>query len=337
MPEPTERFPKADLGVVETPLEKMPELGQQLGINLWIKRDDCLPFTLGGNKVRQLEYYLGQALKLNADTVLITGAIQSNFVRLCAAACRKIGMQPIVQLEKRVPKDDELYNSSGNVLLNKLLGAEIHIFPEGENEAAADTNLDRLADDLVRQGKTPYVIHLGIDHAPIGALGYVDAASELYAQCKAQAVLPDHIIIPSGSGLTHAGFLCGARAIGWDVPVHGICVRRDASSQCERIARRSDEICQMIERPGIVGEDDIIISDAVLAPGYGQINAAVTSAIELAAGTEGLLLDPVYSGRAMAGLMERVGNGMIKQGETVVFIHTGGLASLFAYQKSLIN
>jgi len=329
-------YPTVDLDLRQTSVDLLPRLGARLGIELFAKRDDTLPLAMGGNKVRQLEYYLGPALRDGADTVLITGAIQSNFVRLCAAAARKLGMKAVVQLEDRVPKDDAIYKSSGNVLLNHLFGAEIHYFPEGENEAAADANLDRLADELRAKGHRPYVIHLGIEHEPLGGLGYAHCAAECFAQFQEMDVMPDHVVIPSGSGLTHAGFLAGARAVGWDVPVHGICVRREARSQHARIARRATEIDIMLDSNG-VKPTDIMVYDTVLAPGYGQMNDQVMAALSYAAQDEAMLLDPVYTGRTMAGLIALVNESVIKPDKRVAFIHTGGLPSVFAYQTDILD
>lgn len=329
-------YATADLDLRCTSLDPLPRLGERLGVELFVKRDDTLPLAMGGNKVRQLEYYLGPAVQEGADTVLITGAVQSNFVRLCAAAARKLGMQAVVQLEDRVPKNDEAYNSSGNVLLNKLFGAEIHYFPEGENEAAADANLDKLADDLRARGRRPYVVHLGIDHPPIGGLGYARCAAECYLQFKEMGKMPDHVVIPSGSGLTHAGFLAGARAVGWEVPVHGICVRRDAKQQHTRIALRGAELDAMLGGKRIK-PDDIMVYDSVLAPGYGQVNEQVMAALSYAAQDEALLLDPVYTGRTMAGMIDLIKGGLIKSGSCVAFIHTGGVPSIFAYQSDIIS
>lgn len=337
MYEALKSFSKVELNVTATPLERLDRLSSKLEIDLWVKRDDFLPFPLGGNKVRQLEYYLGPAGKMQADTILITGAIQSNFVRLCAAACRKLGWQPVVQLEQRVPKSDEVYNTSGNVLLNHLLGAEIHYFEEGDNEAAADANLDELARQYKAMGRKPYVIHLGVDHPPIGALGYAQAAAELSEQCNQSKISPDHIIVPSGSGLTHAGFLCGTKALNWDTQVHGICVRRNVELQMQRIVKRAEEIDELLGVRDNVSRTDINIWDDVLSPGYGQLNPAVDEAIHLAAAKEGLLVDPVYSGRTLAGLISLVRKEEIAKGATVIFLHTGGLAALFAYQKDLIK
>jgi len=326
---------RADLGVARTRLERLSRLGAELGITLYAKRDDCLTLGMGGNKIRQLEFYLGPALEENADTVLITGAVQSNFVRSCAAAARKLGLAPIVQLEERVKRQDPLYKNSGNVLLNRLFGATVHFLSEGEDEAAADASLDRMAARLRDQGRIPYTIHLGVDHPPLGALGYALAAVETFSQFKALGTMPDHVIIPSGSGISHSGFLCGARAIGWDVPVHGICVRRNADEQRRRLEKRVAEVDRLLEKQGSTRAQDIIVDDAMLAPGYGQMNAAVSKAITMAAHGEGFLLDPVYSGRAFAGMIDLRDRNVIRRGESVVFIHTGGLPALFAYQSDL--
>ena len=309
------RHPRVDLGPVRTHLEKLSRLGKELGIQLYIKRDDAQPLGMGGNKVRQLEYYLGPALEMGADTVLITGAIQSNFVRLCSAAARKVGLHPVVQLEDRVPRDDANYRNSGNVLLDQLYGADIHHLPIGEDESAADINLDKIADELRAKGRNPYVIHLGVEHSPLGGLGYALAAAETKIQLKELALDPDHVVIPTGSGLTHAGFLRGARAIEWSVPIHGICVRRSADLQYKRILNRTAELNEMLKGGSPVSEADVIVDDTVLQPGYGQLNDQVREAIKLAAHLEGILLDPVYSGRCMAGLIELVRSGKIKQGE----------------------
>ena len=330
-----QEHPRVDLGLTKTNIDPLNRLGDELGISLATKRDDTLNLALGGNKVRQLEYYLGPAEQMGADTVLITGAVQSNFVRLCAAAARKMGWHPVVQLEDRVPSTDPAYNNSGNVLIDRMLGADIHYFPEGENEAAADANLDAIAADLQTKGRTPYVIHLGTDHPPLGGLGYALCAVETYVQLQQAGQQVDHIIIPSGSSLTHAGFLAGARAIGWDVPIHGICVRRGVELQQPRVLQRTREVMAMLGNRTEITSDDVIVDDTVLAPGYGQMNDAVMEAINLAARREALLLDPVYTGRAMAGLIHLSRQGVIAQGQSALFIHTGGLPALFAYETKL--
>jgi D-cysteine desulfhydrase/L-cysteate sulfo-lyase len=327
--------PRLPLIETATSLHPMPNTGKRLGITLDIKRDDTLPLAMGGNKVRQLEYYLGQAQSAGCDTVLITGAVQSNFVRLCAAAARTQGWHPVAQLEDRVPNPDPAYATSGNVLLLRMLGAEIHHFHLGEDEAAADANLDRLARDHAERGRKPYVIHLGTGHPPWGGLGYAAAAVECFLQYQARGEFPDHVVVPSGSGLTHAGFLAGARAIGWDVNILGICVRRDASQQTARIAQRAREIETLAGLPATVGAGDIQLSDNVLAPGYGRMNDAVAGAIAMAAQQDAILLDPVYSGRCFAGLVDHVERGVIAPGDRVCFLHTGGTPGIFAYGSDI--
>lgn len=329
-------LPRLPLAQEATMLHPMVRTGEQLGIALEVKRDDTLPLAMGGNKLRQLEYYLGQAQAAGCDTVLITGAVQSNFVRLCAAAARTQGWRPVVQLEDRVPNPDPLYASSGNVLLLNMLGAEIHRFTEGEDEAAADANLDRIAGELAAEGRKPYAIHLGPDHPPYGGLGYAAAAVETFLQYQALGVFPDHVVVPSGSGLTHAGFLAGARAIGWQVNVLGICVRRDAGQQTARITQRVGEILELMGLDLQIGAEDIQLSDTVLAPGYGRMNDAVSGAISMAAQSDAILLDPVYSGRCFAGLVDHVNTGVIATGDRVCFLHTGGTPGIFAYGGDLV-
>ena len=328
-------YPRIRLGHTPTPLDAAPNLGAALGVELWIKRDDCTGLALGGNKVRQLEFYLGAAQARGADTVLITGAVQSNFVRLAAAGARQLRMDVHIQLEERVDDADDLYRTSGNVLLDRLLGATLHSFPAGEDEAAADAALERLAGSLAGEGRTPYVIHLSIDHPPLGGLGYVVAANEVMEQARARGFGFDATVCASGSALTHAGTLVGLRAIGETMPVHGICVRREASRQRPRVARRAAELAAMIGRPAVFGEHDVDVCDEVTPPGYGKLNDATREAMLMAAQLEGLLLDPVYTGKAMAGLIALVRSGRIAAGSRVLFIHTGGLPGIFAYAAKL--
>jgi D-cysteine desulfhydrase/L-cysteate sulfo-lyase len=323
------------LGHAPTPLERAPALGKALGIDLHIKRDDCTGLAFGGNKVRQLEFYLGAAVAQNADTILITGAVQSNFVRVAAAAARTLGMEIHIQLEERVPDVDASYRSSGNVLLDKLLGAHLSSFPVGNDESAADASLEELADKLAAEGRHPFVIHLGVEHPPLGGLGYVVAAREIAKQMAERDLGFDHVVVASGSALTHGGLLVGLRALGEQVPVTGICVRRGAGEQHPRVFNRCREIAAMIAHPDCVSESDVTVSDAVLAPGYGQMNPATLSAMSMAARLEALMLDPVYTGKTMAGLVALVHDATFKPGARVLFMHTGGLPALFAYERIL--
>ncbi len=333
--DPLDTFPRVKLGHSPTPLDQAPALGKELGVDLFIKRDDCTGLAFGGNKVRLLEFYLGAARAENADTILITGAVQSNFARLAAAAARAQGMDIHVQLEVRVPDVDDIDRLSGNVLLHKLLGAKLSSYPVGEDESVADAALEALARDLATRGRRPYVIHLGVDHPPIGALGYVVAARELAIQMAERDLAFDHVVVASGSALTHSGLLVGLRALGNDVPVTGICVRRGADQQHARALKRCREVAALIGRDDCVQESDVVVTDAVLAPGYGQMNAATVSAIAMAARLEALMLDPVYTGKVMAGLVALARDGAFQPGARVLFMHTGGLPAIFGYERTL--
>ena len=326
-------LPRVSLGHLPTPLEELVNLGRACGQRIFVKRDDCTGLALGGNKVRQLEYYLGAARAEQADTVLITGAVQSNFVRLAAAAACKLGLACEVQLEERVPGKGETYRRSGNVLLDRMFGARIHHYPEGEDEAGADRRINEIAEALRAEGRRPYVIPLAPGHPPLGALGYVAAARELLAQCEAAGLGFDELIVASGSGHTHAGLLFGLRALGCALPVTGICVRRPAEVQRPRIESRCREIAELIGAPNPVARADVVLDDQDLAPGYGRLNPALREAVALAARREGLLLDPVYTGRSFASLLRRA--AALTEGARLLFLHTGGTPAIFAYQEDL--
>jgi len=312
----------------------MPNLAAALDRpDLLVKRDDCSGLAFGGNKVRQLEFYFGAARAANADTVLITGAVQSNFVRLAAAASRKTGMDCHIQLEERVDKENPYYRTSGNVLLDHLLGATVHSFPVGEDEAAADGRLEEIAGELSKAGCRPYVIHLGPGHPPLGALGYVVAAHEMLCQINEADLDTAAIVVASGSGNTHAGLLFGLRALGCDIPVTGICVRRPAEAQRPRIAGHCRKIAELLQVAQPVNDADIRLNDALLAPGYGYASDEVMQAILTGARTEALMLDPTYTGKAFAGYLQEV-RADAADG-AMIFVHTGGTPGIFAYETEL--
>ena len=319
-----------------TPLERMNNLSRKLAtpegeINLWIKRDDCTGLAAGGNKARQLEFYLGEAVAQSADIILTTGAVQSNHVRMTVAAARKLGMDCEVQYEERVANRPSQYYQSGNPFLVKMMGAKIHTYAEGEDEDGADKAMYERANQLSNAGKTPYVIPLAPTHQPIAALGYVLAAEELLKQCKHMHI--DTIVLATGSGMTHAGLLTGLRVMGSKTEVIGVCVRREAHLQQPRIAAHCQTLGEMLDQPNIVQKKVICISDATLAPGYGMMNEAVSSAITLLAETEGILLDPTYTGKAMAGMLRLIDTGKFKADQNIAFLHTGGLPGVFGYPE----
>ena len=325
-------FPRIALAHCPTPLESMPNLSRAIGSEaLFVKRDDCTGLAMGGNKARQLEFYFGDAIAREASVVLITGAMQSNYVRCTVAAAAKLGLRSVIQLEDRVKGMASDYHRSGNVLLDRLFGAEIHTYPDGEDESGADASLVRLAQELTVQGERPYVVHLSPDHPPLGALGYVEAAEELLNQADDRGIDFRSIVVASGSAQTHAGLLVGLRALGRsEVQVYGVCVRRRANAQRARVLRCAQAVEQLLGLPGVVGSEDVTVTDQHLGAGYGQTTPESREAILMAARQEGLLIDPVYTGKAFAGMLSLARSGAFG-GRPAVFLHTGGTPALFAY------
>ena len=329
----TKDFPRVELSHLPTPLELLNNVSAEFGTRVWIKRDDCTGLAFGGNKSRQLEFYIGQALQQGADTLLTTGAIQSNHVRMTVAAARKMGLEVEVQLEHRVDRDQPEYHRSGNPFLVRLMGARIHYYPEGEDEAGADRALEQRAAEIAKQGGKAYVIPLSNAHTPYGALGYVDAAEELMGQLRQRQIEPVRFIAPTGSASTHTGFLLGVRASGCATPVHGVCVRRDAGSQLQRVSAKIKSVIEAMDLEISIPDADILCDDSMLAPGYGLLNDATVAAISYLARREGILLDPTYSGKTFAVLLAMLKRGDFSADDDVVFLHTGGAASLFAYPE----
>ena len=329
----TDSFPTVDLSHKPTPLERLNNLSADYKTNIWIKRDDCTGLAFGGNKSRQLEYYIGHAKSLGADMLLTTGAIQSNHVRMTVAAARKINMDIEVQLEHRVARDQVEYHQSGNPFLVKLMGARIHYYPVGEDEEGADQAMIDRAQELKAEGKSPYVIPLSNVKTPYGALGYVEAAEETLQQLESIKIKATCFIVPTGSASTHAGFLLGLRGCGSRVAVEGICVRRDAQSQQQRVLTKIESVVDLMGLEVSIDIEDVHCDDRFLAPGYGMLNDPTKQAIKLMARREGILLDPTYSGKAFAALVNMLEANRFGLDDNIVFLHTGGAPSLFGYPE----
>jgi D-cysteine desulfhydrase family pyridoxal phosphate-dependent enzyme len=331
-------FPRVLLANTPTPLEKLPRLSSKIGgPTFFAKRDDMTGFASGGNKARQLEFSFGEACSIGADTVLITGAVQSNYIRSAAAAAAKLGMACHVQLEDRVAEMDSTYHATGNVLLNKIFGATSSTFHLGENEAAADSNLENIAEKYRKKGHNPYLLTLSADTKPLGSLGYMICAAEILDQIDQKKQTIDAIVLASGSAATHVGTLLGLRLLGSNIPVYGICVRRDKEQQYQRvkgIIRLAEELINCGE---IVNNNDIKCHDEWLSPGYGKTNKSVYEALMLAGQLEGMILDPVYTAKSFAGAIGLSRQGLFTNKENILYIHTGGMPALFAYEKDLTN
>lgn len=324
------RFARARFAHLPTPLEPAPRLSAELGVDLWIKRDDSTGLAGGGNKTRKLEFLLGEALEQGADTLITQGAVQSNHVRQTAAAAASFGMACRVVLENRTGNQAEDYLWSGNVLLDRLLGARIRTVEAG-SDMNAEMALD--AEEVRAAGGTPYVIPGGGSNA-VGALGYVDCALELAAQANDEGLVIDRIVTATGSAGTHAGLVAGLAVSGADIPVLGIGVRAPKQKQEENVFNLAVETAALLGHRERVSRDMVVADCDYVGAGYGLIDQGVADALALAARTEGLLLDPVYTGKAMKGLIALARQGAF-EGQTVVFLHTGGAQGLFGYQGEL--
>jgi len=323
------RFPRVGLGNWPTPLEPALRLSDALGgPRILVKRDDVNGLGVGGNKLRKLEFLLGKALAEGADTIVTFGGVQTNHGRQTAAACARLGLACELVLTRVVPRDGEAYERSGNVALDRLYGARVHIC-DVEDEVAT---LARVLDEHAGAGHRTAVLPVGGSNG-IGALGYVTAALELYRQLS--PLVPDRIVCPVGSAGTAAGLALGAALLQWPVRVHAAAVSPSAASKLTDIARLAGEAAELLgtAEPDL---DHVLVTDAALGPGYGVPTEETWDAIRLFGRTEGITLDPVYTGKAAAVLVGAVRSGDIGPGETVVFVHTGGLPGLFGYAPELI-
>jgi L-cysteate sulfo-lyase len=322
-----ERFPRIGFTHEPTPLEPLARLGPALGgPRLWVKRDDCTGLATGGNKTRKLDYLMAEAQAQDADLILTQGAVQSNHARQTAAAAAKLGLDCHLLLEERLQAPPTVYRRSGNVFLDELFGASWETRPGGTDMAAA---LAATADGFTAQGRRVYAIPGGGSN-PCGALGYVRATTELLAQADGLGIPVDRIVLASGSAGTHAGVLAGLAALGRDIPVEGVSVRFPRDVQIERVHALAEATAAELGAAG-VPRAAVRVDDGHVGEGYGVPTAGMVDAVRRTARLEGLLLDPVYSGKAMAGLFAMVARGDIDPAETVVFLHTGGAVSLFAY------
>jgi L-cysteate sulfo-lyase len=274
---------------------------------------------------------MGEALEQGADTIITVGAVQSNHVRQAAAAAARLGMRCEVLLEHRVQKPGDLYLNSGNVLLDRILGANLREYDKGTDFEAA---MDEIAGEVRASGGTPYIIPGGASN-PVGALGYVGCAEELLQQCEAQDVVFDHVVLASGSAGTHAGMAVGLRASGSELPILGIGVNAPRDEQEARVYDLACATADYIDRPGCVARQDIVADCNYIGAGYGEPTEGMNEAVLMLARTEGLLFDPVYSGKALAGMIDYIRAGRFTSGQKIVFLHTGGVAGLFAYADIL--
>ena len=327
-----EQFPRVSLGHFPTPLEPMDNLRRALGggPRLFIKRDDCTGLAFGGNKTRKLEYLMGEAVEQSAQIIVTQGAVQSNHVRQTAAAAARCNIECAALLERRVPNMDNEYEKNGNVLLNDILKTRYEFKPAG-----GDMNAEGKAwrDDIAKDGKRAYFIPGGGSNE-IGALGYTHCAFELSMQARESEININWIVHATGSAGTQAGLLAGYALLENPTKLLGISVRADANTQKHIVGELAQKTLARLDNKKNINADDILVDDRFVGAGYGQMTEATVDAIRLLAQTEGILLDPVYSGKGFAGLVARIREGAFSDDDSIVFIHTGGATALFAYRSA---
>ena len=323
------RFPRLHFAHLPTPLEPMERISRALGgPNIWIKRDDCTGLSSGGHKTRKLEFLMADAVERKADTIITQGPTQSNHARQTTAIAAKLGMECHVLLEDRTGYEDQAYVYNGNVLLDQLHGSSISGRPADTDMNAA---MDELAQKLRDDGRKPYIIPGGGSNE-IGALGYVNAAIELTTQANDRSLRIDHLVHATGSSGTQAGLVLGMEGMNTGIPVYGVGVRAPKQKQEEMIyglAQRTAEYMGL--GADVVARDKVVANSDYVGDGYGLPTDAMVEAVKMMAQYEGILLDPVYSGKGFSGLIDLIRKGHFKQGENVVFLHTGGSISLFGY------
>jgi len=322
----TDKLARVSIAHLPTPLEPLPRLTAQLGgPELWIKRDDQTGLATGGNKARKLEFLVADALERGADPLITGGAAQSNHARQTAAAASKFGLACLLVLRGEEPPQVR-----GNLLLDRLLGAEV---VWAENRPVPEV-MERVAEELRAAGRRPYVVPYGGSN-PLGASGYVAAMEELLAQCKERDLHFDHIVLPSSSGGTQAGLAVGARALEFEGRILGISIDLPVNALQQLLADLATATADLLGLGLALAPEGFAVDDSYLGGGYGVVSDLEREAIRTLARTEGVLLDPVYTGRAFGGLLDLVRRGVFQPGERVLFWHTGGTAGLFGYGEAM--
>ncbi|HBM0952319.1 D-cysteine desulfhydrase [Enterobacter kobei] len=317
------RFPRLEFIGAPTPLEYLPRFSDYVGRDIFIKRDDVTPMAMGGNKLRKLEFLSADALREGADTLITAGAIQSNHVRQTAAVAAKLGLHCVALLENPIGTRAENYLTNGNRLLLDLFNVQVEMVDALTDPTA---QLDELATRLEAQGFRPYVIPVGGSNA-LGALGYVESALEIAQQCEG-AVSLSSVVVASGSAGTHAGLAVGLEQLMPEVELIGVTVSRSVADQKPKVFTLQQAVAEQL---ALKAKADILLWDDYFAPGYGTPNEEGMEAVKLLARLEGILLDPVYTGKAMAGLIDGITQKRFKDEGPILFVHTGGAPALFAY------
>ncbi len=321
-----EKFERIKLGHFPTPIEHLKKITEYFGgPNIFIKRDDCTGLATGGNKTRKLEFLIPDAIKNKAELIVTVGAIQSNHARQTAAACALMGLKCLIVLEQRLKDPPDAYMKTGNVFLNKLFGADIKVCPKNEDVSEYS---EKLIKDINSKGTNVYFIPGGGSN-PVGALGYVECLNEIIKENKKYNF--SQIVHATGSSGTQAGLLAGRKYFNCNIPITGICVRHKKDIQVDKVYTEAKKTCEKLQCK-ILDKSDVIVYDEYIGSGYGEPTKGMIEATKLLATEEAILLDPVYSGKAFAGLIDLIKNKKFTKNDNVLFIHTGGAVSLSAYE-----
>jgi D-cysteine desulfhydrase len=327
------KFPRRRYTADPTPIDFLPRLTEHLGgPNLYLKRDDMLGLAGGGNKTRKLEFLMADALSQGADTIITTGAVQSNHCRLTLAAAVKEGVSCHLLLEERVPDSFDPDGSGNNLLFNLLGASRIDVVPLGVDIISL---MESMADDVRSAGGHAYIVPGGGSN-PLGALGYVACAEEILAQSFRTSISFDRVVCASGSGGTHAGLLAGLSSNQSGIPVIGISVRADRDAQEAKILALANETASLAGAHTEIPASEVEVVDSYVGAGYSLPTREMTKAIQLFARMEGVLLDPVYTGKTAAGLIGLTQAGRFAPEENVLLVHTGGSPALFAYPNAAL-
>lgn len=339
------RFPKRSLIFLPTPLKKLENLTRELdGPQIYIKRDDLTGLAFGGNKSRKLEFIIQDALDKKADVIITWASVQSNWCLQTAAAARKFGIKPILLLFKTYELPEEY---DGNLLLDFIVGADIKI-KEAKRGKVVDVKdveeiLEEAANEVKEWGYNPYIAPIGGSmpggsmEKPLGAVSYVNAFAEALEQAEAQGFRISHVVHATGSGGTQAGLIVGARALSDDIKVIGISVSEEKEAFGKDVLSIAQQTVRALGLDLEVDKEDISVLDEYVKEGYGVINEDVAVAIRLLAIREGIFLDPVYTGKAMAALTDLIKKGCFKKSDNVLFFHTGGTPALFPNRHHFLS
>lgn len=334
----TRKFRRVELAFLPTPLQRLKSLAEETRFpDLLIKRDDNTGLAFGGNKSRKLEYIVGDALEKKCDVIITWAGVQSNWCRQTAAAARIFGVKPVLLLQKT---DAAAPPYDGNLLLDYLLGAEIRFLEPGEDRAKL---VDRIVQEENGRGHRPYVVSVGGSRpggsmtVPLGAIGYTKDFIELHRQTESAGLKIGHVVLATGSAGTQAGLVVGAKALGDQTKIVGISVSGDRASIQKSVAEIANATAAALELQMTFSPEEVIAFDDYVGGGYGILNQATADAIARVARREGILLDPVYTGKAMAGMLDLLNKGYFKSGEGVVFMHTGGTPALFPHRDGLLS